>query len=112
MAASVCRQSAYSSSVPAGILVAMHAGEDAVGDRGFEIVGEQERIADDVHPLADAAGVAVAEFGGGKVVFAEELDEGDVAAGIEADEHGIDEAAVGQADTSWPGRWGRRRGSW
>ena len=42
-------------------------------------------------------GVAVAELGGGKVVFAEQLDEGDVAARIEADEHGVDEPAVGQA---------------
>ena len=33
----------------------------------------------------------------GKSVFAEQLDEGDVAAWIEADEHGVDEAAVGQA---------------
>ena len=67
IAASVCRQSAYSSSVPDGILVAVHAGEDAVGDRGLEVVGQQERVADDVDPVADAAGVAVAELGGGKV---------------------------------------------
>ncbi len=94
------------------ILVAVHAGDDAEGDRGLEVVGQQERIADDIDPIADAAGVAVAELGGGKVVVAKQLDEGDVAARIEADEHGVDEAAVGQADTSWPGRSGRRRGSW
>ena len=37
------------------ILVAVDAGDDAVGDRGLEIVGQQERIADDVDPVADAA---------------------------------------------------------
>ena len=84
------------------ILIAMHAGDDAVGDRRLEVVGQQERIADDVDPIADAARVAVAQLGGGKLVFAEELDQGDVAARIEADEHGVDEAAVGQAALSWP----------
>ena len=34
----------------------------------------------------------------GKFAFAEQLDKRDVAARIEADEHGIDEAAVGEAD--------------
>ena len=49
------------------VLVAMHAGDDAVGDRRLEIVGQQKRIADDVGPIADPHGVAVAELGGGKV---------------------------------------------
>ena len=80
-----------------GKLVAMDAGEDAVGYGGFEIVGEQKRIADDVDPLADAAGVAVAELGGRKIAFAEQLDKSDVAARIEPDEHGVDEAAIGEA---------------
>ena len=31
------------------VLVAVHAGDDAVGDGRLEIVGQQERIADDVH---------------------------------------------------------------
>ena len=92
-------------------LVAMHAREDAVGDGGLEIVGQQERIADDIDPLADAASVAVAQFGGGKLVLAEELDERDVAARIEADEHGIDEAGHRRGRLSWPARSGRRRGN-
>ena len=34
---------------------------------GLEIFGQQEWVADDVDPLADAAGVAVAEFGGWEI---------------------------------------------
>ena len=62
--ASVCRQSVYSSSVPAGILVAVHAGDDAVGHGRLEIGGQQERIAHGEHPIAARSTVAVAQFGG------------------------------------------------
>ena len=93
------------------ILVAMHAGEDAVGDRGFEILGEQKRVADDVDPFADAAGIAVAKLGGGKVVFAEEFDECDVAArdrGRPAPHRRIGRR---RGRISLRPRWSRRRGS-
>ena len=45
------------------ILVAMHAGDDAVADGRLEIVGQQERIAGDIDPIADADAVAVAQLG-------------------------------------------------
>src|SRR5262245_16870857 len=55
-------------------LIAVDAGEDAVGDGRFEVFGEQKRIADNVHPLADAAGIAVSDFGDWEIVFADEFD--------------------------------------
>ena len=52
--ASVWMQSVYSSSVPAGGLVTMHAGDDSVSDRGLQVGGQQERIAHRENPIADA----------------------------------------------------------
>ena len=78
-------------------LVAMHAGDDAVGDRGLQIGGQQERVAHGEDPIARADLVAVAQFGAGEIVAAEELDQGHVAGRIDADQHGVVDAAVGHA---------------
>ena len=96
--ASVWRQSVYSSSVPAGILVAVHAGDDPVGDRGLEIGGQQERVAHGEAPSRRPATlVAVGQLGVREIVAAEELDQGHVARGIEAHDHGVVDPAVGHA---------------
>ena len=95
--ASVWMQSVYSSSVPVGDLVAMHAGDDPVGDGGLEVGGQQEGVAHGEDPIAHAEPVAVAQLGGGEIVAAEELDQGHVAGGIEADQHGVVDLAVGHA---------------
>ena len=80
-----------------GELVAMHAGNDAVGDGGLQVGGQQERIAHGEDPVAGADLVAVAHFGAGEIVAAEELDQGHVAGGIEPDQHGVVDLAVGHA---------------
>ena len=41
--------------------------------------------------------VAVGQFGGGKIVAAEQLDQGHVAGRIDADDHGVVQLAVGHA---------------
>ena len=64
---------------------------------GVKVVGQQERIAGGERPVADAHRVAVADLGDGKVVAAQQLDERHVADGVDADEHGVVELAVGQA---------------
>ncbi len=53
------------------ILVAVHAGDDAVADGGMKIGGQQKRIADGEAPIADLHAVAVGHFGGGKIVAAQ-----------------------------------------
>ena len=95
--ASVCRQSAYSSSVPSGNLVAVDAGDDAAGDGGLEVGGQEERVAHGEDPVARPQAIAVAQFGMGEVVAAQKLDQGHVAGGIEPDDHGVVDLAVGHA---------------
>ena len=80
-----------------GELVAMDAGDDAAGDRGLEVGGQQERVAHGEDPVAGAQAVAVAQFGMGKVVAAQQLDQGHVAGRIEPDDHGVVDPAVGHA---------------
>ena len=75
----------------------MRRGDDAVGHGGLEVGGQQEGIAHGEDPIAGAELVAVAQFGVGEIVAAEELDQGHVAGRIEADDHGVVDAAVGQA---------------
>ena len=50
-----------------GELVAMYAGDDAAGDRGLEVGGQQEGVAHGEDPVAGPQAVAVAQFGVGKV---------------------------------------------
>ena len=80
-----------------GELVAMHAGDDAAGDGGLEVGGQQERVAHGKDPVAGAEVVAVAELGMGKVVAAQQLDQGHVAGRIEPDDHGVVDPAVRHA---------------
>ena len=80
-----------------GELVAMHAGDDSVGDGRLQVGGQQERIAHGEDPVAGADRVAVAQFGAGEIVAAEELDQGDVAGRVDADQHGVIDSAVGHA---------------
>ena len=97
IAASACRQSVYSSSVPAGKLIAMHARNHAEGDRRLEVGGQQERIADGKAPVAGPHLVAVGQFGMWEIVAAEQLDQGDVAGRIDAHDHGVVHSTVGHA---------------
>ena len=75
----------------------MRRGDDAVGDRGLKVDGQEEGIAHGEDPIAGAEQVAVAQFDVGEIVAAEELDQGHVAGRIEAHEDGVVDAAVGQA---------------
>ena len=63
----------------------------------MKIGGQQERIADGEAPIADLHLVAVGQFGGGKIVAAEQLDQRHVAGRIEPDDHGVVQLAVGHA---------------
>ncbi len=80
-----------------GELVAMHAGDDAAGDRGLEVGGQEEGIAHGEDPVAGPQAIAVAEFGMGEIVAAQHLDQGHVAGRIEPDDHGVVDPAVGHA---------------
>ena len=75
----------------------MDAGDDAAGDGGLEVGGQEERVAHGEDPIAGAQPVAVAEFGMGKVVAAQQLDQGHVAGRIEPHDHGVVDLAVGHA---------------
>ena len=79
------------------LLVAVRAGDDAVGHGRLKIGGQQERIADGEAPVADLHLVAVGHLGGGKVVAAQQLDQGHVAGRIDADDHRVVQPAVGHA---------------
>ena len=78
-------------------LVAVHAGDDPVGDGGLEVGGQQEGVAHGEDPVAHAEPVAVGQLGGGEIVAAEEFDQGHVAGGVQSDQHGVVDLAVGHA---------------
>ena len=75
----------------------MDAGDNAAGDRGLEVGSQEKRVAHGEDPVAGPQSVAVAEFRVGKVVAAQQLDQGHVAGRIEPDDHGVIDPAVGHA---------------
>ena len=78
-------------------LVAVHAGDDAVGHGRLEVGRQQERVADGEAPVADLHLVAVGQRRGGKVVAPQQLDQGHVADRVDADDHRLVQVAVGHA---------------
>ena len=78
-------------------LIAMHAGHDSRADRRPQVGGEQKGIAGREAEITHFDEVAVGQFRTRKVVSADEFDERDVAGGIEPDEHGVVNPAIGQA---------------
>ena len=79
-----------------GKLVASHPRYDAGADRGLEVGRQQERVAGGEAEVAHLDVVAVGQFGRGKVVASEELDQRDVPCRVEAHEHGVVEPTVGE----------------
>ena len=79
------------------ILIAMHARDHAVGDARLEIGGQQERIADRKAAVAGPHPIAVGHFGSGKIVAAQQLDQGHVAGRIDAHDHRVVQPAVDHA---------------
>ena len=77
-------------------LVAPRARHDAGADRRLKIRGEQKRIAGGEAEITHLDLIAIGKRGEWKVVAAEEFDERHVASWIEAHEHRVVEAAVGQ----------------
>ena len=82
---------------PGRRLVAVDPGNDAIGHRRLQIGSQQEGVAHDKDPVAQSHGVGVAHFGRGKFRASDELDQGHVAGGVETDDHGVVELAVGHA---------------
>ena len=64
---------------------------------GWKSVASRNGIAHGERPVADLQGVAVAQPGDRKIFASEELDEGHVAGGVDADDHRVVEHAVRQA---------------
>ncbi len=79
------------------VLVAMHAGNDAVTDRGPKIGRQQKGVADGERPVADTDLVTVAQRRRREMVAAEKFDQSDVAGRIDADDHRVVQPAVGHA---------------
>ena len=88
-----------------GKLVASHSRHDAGADRRLEVGGQQERVACGEAEVADFDVIAVGQFGVGKVVAAQELDERDVPCRIEAHEHRVVEPPVGKPALHRDARW-------
>src|SRR3954451_13720862 len=65
-----------------GWLVAMGPGNDAKGHGRLQIGREKEWIADGKTPVADFHIVAIGHHGGGKIIAAQELNQGHIAGGI------------------------------
>ncbi len=63
----------------------------------MEIGGEQEGIAGGEAPIARVHLAAVAKFGGGEIIPAEQLHHRQSARRIDADNHGVVELAISQA---------------
>src|SRR5262249_1448038 len=85
---------------PLRVLVAVHAADQAEGDRGCEVGGQQEGVAHGQGPVALAALVAVAQGGEGELLavgLGQQLDQGDVADLVEPDQDRVVQDAVGQA---------------
>ena len=71
----------------------MRARHHAVGHGRVEVGGQQQRIAESQRPVAGLEFVAVAKRGDGEfdlaVLLLNELDEGEVAGAVEADQYGV-----------------------
>ena len=79
-----------------GKLVSPYARHDAGADRRLEVGGQQERVAGGEAEVAHFDVIAVGQFGAGKVVASQELDERDVPCRIKAHEHRVVELPVGK----------------
>ena len=93
-------------------LVAMHAGDDPVGDGRLQVGGQQEGIAHGEDPIARADLVAVAQFGAGEIVASEELDQGHVAGRDRCRRSRRRRRGRRPCRTASPCRRAGRRGNW
>ena len=79
------------------ILVAVHAAHDPVGRGRLKVGREQKGISEDVDPVPGADRIAVAPRRRREIVASDELDQGDVAGRIDADQHRVIQLAVAEA---------------